>query len=149
MNTIGDRELGELVKIDVHVNKLSREIPSSLGECQELEQIYTGGNFFHGNIPSSLSALRGVQELDLSQNNQISGKTFISYTTLTSLLITLRVEFLILVQYQSLGTSFVEGTLDFSCHLGPPRERKLAMSFTTLHNHTCGTHMPKNLVNIT
>ncbi|ONK61246.1 uncharacterized protein A4U43_C08F27720 [Asparagus officinalis] len=55
------------------MNKLVGTIPSTLAECQVLEGLYLGGNFFRGSIPSSLASLRGIQELDFSRNN-LSGK---------------------------------------------------------------------------
>ncbi|XP_020244407.1 receptor kinase-like protein Xa21 isoform X2 [Asparagus officinalis] len=65
--------LKNLGEIDFSMNKLSGELPSSLGKCQELKNLFMGGNFIHGNISSPLSTLRGLQELDLSQNN-LSGQ---------------------------------------------------------------------------
>ncbi|KAH9707159.1 putative LRR receptor-like serine/threonine-protein kinase [Citrus sinensis] len=59
--------------IDISEDKLSGEIPSSLGSCILLVQLIMNGNFFQGNIPSSFSSLRGIENLDLSWNN-LSGR---------------------------------------------------------------------------
>lgn len=40
-----------------------------LGSCTRLEKLEMQGNFFQGHIPSSLSSLRGLRVLDMSQNN--------------------------------------------------------------------------------
>ncbi|KAH0725066.1 hypothetical protein KY284_000931 [Solanum tuberosum] len=45
------------------------KIPSNIGRCIALESLVLAGNFFEGIIPSSLSSLKGLEELDLSRNN--------------------------------------------------------------------------------
>ena len=50
-------------------NDLSGEIPSELGLCSSLEEIYLAENFLHGSIPSCFRTLRGIRKVDLSQNN--------------------------------------------------------------------------------
>ncbi|KAJ6842349.1 putative LRR receptor-like serine/threonine-protein kinase isoform X1 [Iris pallida] len=65
-------EVGSLINIGeiwLSGNKLSGNIPNSLGKCQVLRILHLSKNFFEGSIPTSLSALRGLQELDLSGNN--------------------------------------------------------------------------------
>ncbi|CAL5403846.1 unnamed protein product [Camellia sinensis] len=54
-------------------NMLSGKIPSTLGSCVKLTFLYIQSNNFWGTLPSSLSYLRGIEELDLSHNN-FSGK---------------------------------------------------------------------------
>ncbi|KAJ8759136.1 hypothetical protein K2173_004143 [Erythroxylum novogranatense] len=69
-------EVGQLVNLavlDVSNNKLSGEIPGTLGNCEVLENLYLEENFFQGTIPSSLSSLRSISYLDLSYNN-LSGQ---------------------------------------------------------------------------
>jgi hypothetical protein len=51
----------------------SGEIPSSLGECQVLQNLYLQNNMFSGGIPSLLGQLKSLQIADLSSNN-LSGK---------------------------------------------------------------------------
>ncbi|XP_025827437.1 receptor kinase-like protein Xa21 isoform X2 [Panicum hallii] len=58
---------------DIALNKLSGEIPSSLGECQVLQNLYLQNNMFSGGIPSLLGQLKSLQIVDLSSNN-LSGK---------------------------------------------------------------------------
>ncbi|XP_072999043.1 LOW QUALITY PROTEIN: receptor kinase-like protein Xa21 [Typha latifolia] len=64
-------EVGNLKKIgklDFSHNKLSGEIPSTISECEIVERLHMEGNLFEGPIPSSCSNLRGLKELDLSNN---------------------------------------------------------------------------------
>uniref|UniRef100_A0A7N2N4I9 non-specific serine/threonine protein kinase n=1 Tax=Quercus lobata TaxID=97700 RepID=A0A7N2N4I9_QUELO len=61
-----------LVELDVSYNKISKEIPSQLGDCLALETLYMQGNSFERTIPD-LSKLKGIQYLDLSHNN-LSGQ---------------------------------------------------------------------------
>lgn len=62
--------LGEL---DVSGNKLSGEIPGTVGACVLLEYLHMKDNNFRGTIPSSLSTLRNIQQLDFSIN-ELSGQ---------------------------------------------------------------------------
>ena len=48
---------------------LSSKIPMSLGSCVKLEFLAMRRNFFQGTIPSSFESLRGLKQLDLSNNN--------------------------------------------------------------------------------
>ncbi|KAJ7959669.1 putative Receptor-kinase [Quillaja saponaria] len=55
-------EVGKLQNInslDLSENNLSGEIPATIGDCSSLEYLYLQGNFFHGNMPSSLASLKG------------------------------------------------------------------------------------------
>ncbi|KAF8024620.1 hypothetical protein BT93_F1711 [Corymbia citriodora subsp. variegata] len=61
--------LRALIALDISDNLLVGEIPSSFGHCTQLTSLRMGGNFFHGSIPQSIISLRGIEELDLSQNN--------------------------------------------------------------------------------
>ena len=54
-------------------NKLSGEIPSSIGSCTSLGGLYLDDNKFEGTIPQSLKDLKGLEELDISSNN-LSGQ---------------------------------------------------------------------------
>ncbi|CAL5328170.1 unnamed protein product [Camellia sinensis] len=65
--------LKNLEVLDVSENMLSGEIPSTIGTCVKLRLLYMKGNNFQGILPSSLSYLRGMEEIDLSVNN-FSGK---------------------------------------------------------------------------
>nr|XP_017252031.1 PREDICTED: probable LRR receptor-like serine/threonine-protein kinase At3g47570 [Daucus carota subsp. sativus] len=64
--------LKQLVTLDVWNNRLTGEIPTTLGDCVMLEGLYMGGNLFQGRIPSSFKSLKSLHNLDLSSNN-ISG----------------------------------------------------------------------------
>ncbi|KAL5809137.1 hypothetical protein ACOSQ3_029828 [Xanthoceras sorbifolium] len=59
---------------------------TSLGSCVTLEHLHMEDNFFHGTIPTSFSFLRGLTDLDLSNNN-LSGKIpdYFSRLALTNL----------------------------------------------------------------
>ena len=57
-----------LVALDVSYNKFSKEILAQLGDCLALETLYMQGNYFKGTIPD-LSKLKGIQYVDLSNNN--------------------------------------------------------------------------------
>ncbi|CAL5359498.1 unnamed protein product [Camellia sinensis] len=54
---------------DVSRNRLSGNIPSTLGDCLVLEFLNMEGNHFQGTIPPSFKQLRGLQMLDLSHNS--------------------------------------------------------------------------------
>ncbi|XP_020424527.1 putative receptor-like protein kinase At3g47110 [Prunus persica] len=68
---LGDlKNIGEL---DISENKLSGEIPGTLGRCISLERLHLQGNKLEGSIPQTLKSLRGLEEIDISRNN-LSGK---------------------------------------------------------------------------
>ena len=56
-------------QLDVSENKLPSEIPRAISDCLILEYRYLQGNLFQGTITPSLASLRGLQFLDLLQNN--------------------------------------------------------------------------------
>uniref|UniRef100_A0A2N9GS27 non-specific serine/threonine protein kinase n=1 Tax=Fagus sylvatica TaxID=28930 RepID=A0A2N9GS27_FAGSY len=62
-------KLKNLAKLDLSENRLSGEIPTTLGTCLSLEHLSLEGNSFEGAIPQSLETLRGLEEIDLSRNN--------------------------------------------------------------------------------
>ncbi|GLT57102.1 hypothetical protein SLA2020_300980 [Shorea laevis] len=62
-----------LISLFLSHNRLSGEIPSTLGNCPMMENLYMQDNLFMGSIPSSFSALKSLQNLDLSRNN-LSGQ---------------------------------------------------------------------------
>uniref|UniRef100_A0ACD5TYB2 Uncharacterized protein n=1 Tax=Avena sativa TaxID=4498 RepID=A0ACD5TYB2_AVESA len=61
--------LKNLQHLDISNNKISGEIPESLGECLVLGYLNLSTNLFEASIPSSLSNLRGLEMIDLSYNN--------------------------------------------------------------------------------
>ncbi|KAH9672852.1 hypothetical protein KPL70_017895 [Citrus sinensis] len=65
--------LKSIPHLDLSKNKLSGEIPSSLGSCVGLEYLNLSINSFHGPIHPGLSSLKSLEGLDLFQNN-FSGK---------------------------------------------------------------------------
>ncbi|XP_058070975.1 probable LRR receptor-like serine/threonine-protein kinase At3g47570 [Magnolia sinica] len=65
--------LENIREMDISENKLSGEIPNTLGKCQSMELLYMHGNWFQGTIPESLKNLKGIKGLDLSRNN-LSGQ---------------------------------------------------------------------------
>ncbi|XP_058089368.1 probable LRR receptor-like serine/threonine-protein kinase At3g47570 [Magnolia sinica] len=65
--------LENIREMDASENKLSGEIPDTLGKCQSMELLYIHGNLFQGTIPESLKNLKGIKELDFLRNN-LSGQ---------------------------------------------------------------------------
>lgn len=49
-------------------NKLSRQIPDSIGHFKHLRSLYLQSNSFSGSIPSSIGSLNDLETLDLSSN---------------------------------------------------------------------------------
>ncbi|GLT26036.1 hypothetical protein SLA2020_011260 [Shorea laevis] len=62
-----------LVAFEVSQNRLSGKIPSTLGNCLMLEDLWMEENLLEGDIPPSLGLLKSLVHLDLSRNN-ISGQ---------------------------------------------------------------------------
>ncbi|CAL5414380.1 unnamed protein product [Camellia sinensis] len=62
-------ELPSLLVMDLSYNRLSGFIPNTLSSCLSLERLLLEANSFEGEIPQSLSTLRGLRVLDLSRNN--------------------------------------------------------------------------------
>ncbi|KAF0926106.1 hypothetical protein E2562_021820 [Oryza meyeriana var. granulata] len=61
--------LQQLSYLDLSSNKITGEIPPTLGSCQQLETINMGQNFLSGSIPMSLGNLSLLTMLNLSHNN--------------------------------------------------------------------------------
>ncbi|KAF8010410.1 hypothetical protein BT93_J1131 [Corymbia citriodora subsp. variegata] len=64
--------LNNLISLDVSYNRISSEIPTTLGNCLGFEELYMQANHFQGPIPQ-LEGLKGFRFLDLSNNN-LSGQ---------------------------------------------------------------------------
>lgn len=64
--------VNHLSVMDVSNNKLSGEIPSTLGKFESLEYLDMHTNLFHGTIPSTFSSLKSIQFIDLFQAFKIS-----------------------------------------------------------------------------
>ena len=60
---------------------LFRDIPTTIGNCENLEYIGLHQNSFGGSIPISLGNIRGLEVLDLSHNN-LTGSIPMSLTNL-------------------------------------------------------------------
>ncbi|KAK3417701.1 hypothetical protein EUGRSUZ_H03649, partial [Eucalyptus grandis] len=67
-------------------NKLSQQIPSSIGSCLSMEGLYVQDNFFEGPLPLTMSSMKGLQDLNVS-NNRLSGHIpeFLGSLNLTNL----------------------------------------------------------------
>ncbi|KAL3530869.1 hypothetical protein ACH5RR_010191 [Cinchona calisaya] len=70
--------------LDFAKNQFAGTIPSTLGKCLALEQLYMQGNSLVGSIPD-FSGLKNIQFLDFSSNN-LSGKIPTYMENLSSLL---------------------------------------------------------------
>ncbi|KAF2950720.1 hypothetical protein DAI22_01g207764 [Oryza sativa Japonica Group] len=57
-----------LIELTLSSNKLSGEIPGSLGRCQNLQSLQLDQNFLTGNIPASFGNLTNLNYLNLSHN---------------------------------------------------------------------------------
>jgi hypothetical protein len=55
--------------LDVSENNLFGEIPTTIGDCLSLQNLYLQGNSFEGNLPPSLASLKDLRYVDLSRNN--------------------------------------------------------------------------------
>ncbi|MFS7956946.1 putative non-specific serine/threonine protein kinase [Helianthus anomalus] len=60
-----------LTTLDLSYNKIkiSGNIPNNLGDCGSLSRLSLKENLFQRMIPSTLSSLKGMVELDISHNN--------------------------------------------------------------------------------
>ncbi|KAJ9555961.1 LOW QUALITY PROTEIN: hypothetical protein OSB04_010575 [Centaurea solstitialis] len=58
--------------LDLSNNKISGEIPASLGNLKSLKVLNISNNNISGHIPMSFGSLKGIESLDLS-HNKISG----------------------------------------------------------------------------
>ncbi|KAK9229507.1 hypothetical protein WN944_022470 [Citrus x changshan-huyou] len=65
--------LDYMVGLDLSCNKLTGEIPSEIGELQEIPVLNMSHNFLSESIPESFSNLKMIESLDLS-HNRLSGQ---------------------------------------------------------------------------
>lgn len=66
------------------MNLLTGQLPSDLGLCVELRNLYLQGNRFSGHIPEFLFNLKNLVRLDLS-DNQFSGRIPVEFSQLSRL----------------------------------------------------------------
>ncbi|XP_026379653.1 receptor kinase-like protein Xa21 [Papaver somniferum] len=62
-------KLKNLQRLFLTANRLSGEIPSTIGECLSLKYLYLDNNFVQGDIPRFLTFLEGLDASSLSHNN--------------------------------------------------------------------------------
>ena len=66
-------EYGDVLEIDWGWNDLSGDIPTELGELENLERLVLQWSELSGNIPAEIGNLQNLKELDLS-NNELEGE---------------------------------------------------------------------------
>ncbi|XP_030473898.2 probable LRR receptor-like serine/threonine-protein kinase At3g47570 [Syzygium oleosum] len=66
-------KLKNLGKLLLYGNRLSQQIPSSISSCISMEVLYMQDNFFEGPLPLTMRSMRGLQVLNVS-NNQLVGQ---------------------------------------------------------------------------
>ncbi|QHO09117.1 Receptor-like protein [Arachis hypogaea] len=84
MDYLGGQYLHHMVAIDLSCNKISGEIPDTMGSLNGLVVLNLSNNMFTGSIPSSFGKLSNLEVLDLSLNN-LSGNIPQQLTELTFL----------------------------------------------------------------
>jgi hypothetical protein len=62
-------KLKNILQFDASENNLIGEIPTTIGDCLSMQNLYLQGNSFEGNLPSSLASLKDLHHADLSRNN--------------------------------------------------------------------------------
>ncbi|KAL2893063.1 hypothetical protein RDABS01_008972 [Bienertia sinuspersici] len=78
------KNLTSLKTLSLRYNLLSGNLPSDLGSCSELRNVYLQENEFDGEIPEFFSQLRNLVRLNLASNN-FSGQVPVSLKNLTRL----------------------------------------------------------------
>ncbi|CAI9090630.1 OLC1v1025445C2 [Oldenlandia corymbosa var. corymbosa] len=63
------RNLPRLKRFDLQGAGLIGQIPSSIGQCLELEKLYLSSNSLTGGIPREIGNLKGLQMLELWENH--------------------------------------------------------------------------------
>ncbi|KAK4835648.1 hypothetical protein QYF36_012459 [Acer negundo] len=67
------RILGYMLGIDLSSNELTGDIPTDIGNLQQIIAMNLSRNFLSGSIPESFSNLTNIESLDLS-HNKLSGR---------------------------------------------------------------------------
>ncbi|KAJ3231619.1 hypothetical protein HDU78_007601 [Chytriomyces hyalinus] len=78
-------KLTELVNLDIGLNGLTGEIPSSISQMSALQEMYIGYNKLTGEIPSSVSSMASHLRVINMSNNKLTGPLPTSYGALTLL----------------------------------------------------------------
>ncbi|OMO54450.1 hypothetical protein CCACVL1_27792 [Corchorus capsularis] len=69
---LSDEDLKELTRLevlDLSMNNLVGNIPSSVAELTSLKAISLAGNYFNDSLPAGICELNGLEELDLAYNS--------------------------------------------------------------------------------
>ncbi|TXG48843.1 hypothetical protein EZV62_024718 [Acer yangbiense] len=73
-----------MLGIDLSSNELTGDIPTDIGNLQQIKAMNLSHNFLSGSIPESFSNLTNIESLDLS-HNKLSGRIPTQLTQLNSL----------------------------------------------------------------
>ncbi|XVE98439.1 hypothetical protein REPUB_Repub03eG0106600 [Reevesia pubescens] len=125
--------------IDLSCNRLTGEIPLTIGNLSEIRSLNLSHNNLTGVVPSTFSKLKQIESLDLSHNNLI-GRIPIQLTELNALAV-------FNVSYNNLSGSIPPqkaqfGTFDESSYMGNP-----LLCGPPLHENCIGTDSHQTIPN--
>jgi Leucine-rich repeat (LRR) protein len=128
--------LAFLMSLSLDTNMLGGTLPSNIGDVlPNLKELYLGGNFFLGTIPSSLGNASNLEVIDLP-NNLFSGTIPSSFGNLSKLQ-TLNLEVNMLVARDSEGWQFFDALA--KC--------RYLVILSVSHNHLHGP-IPNSIANL-
>ena len=122
--------------MDISENKLSGEIPKTLGSCVSMEYLYFGGNLLEGSIPGELKSLRGVREMDLTCN-KLSGKITEFFADFRAL------DYLNLSFNDFEGQVTQQGVFQNACKFSVMGNSRLCGGLPELELHSCTSNLHK------
>uniref|UniRef100_A0ACD5YP69 Uncharacterized protein n=1 Tax=Avena sativa TaxID=4498 RepID=A0ACD5YP69_AVESA len=81
----GISKLINLITLDLGANKLSSNIPDSIGDLKRLEELHLDHNNISGELPSTLSRCTNLITIDLKNNNFSGELTKVNFSSLSNL----------------------------------------------------------------